>query len=216
MPLRIDELRDEHGVFLVKLARKAIETFLSKRKKIEAPKNAPQILRNPAGVFVTLNKIIDKFEELGGCIGYVLPIKPLIDAVIDVAIAAATEDPRFPPITFDEMSKIIVEVTILTPPEKIDVSDPNEYLTKIKIGRDGLLLRYGSIYGTLLPQVPVEYNWNVKEFLDNLCLKAGLPLKCWKNLDVEIYSYQAAIWKEKEPRGDIIRVRLDKNLVNID
>jgi len=212
MTLAIDDLQDEHGVFLVKLARTAIETFLGDHKRISAPENTPPLLKNEAGVFVTLNKLFNKTEELRGCIGYIFPIKPLVEGVIDVAIAAATEDPRFPPVTLNEMNEIIVEVTVLTPPKKLEVNSPAEYLEKIKIGRDGLLLRYGSISGTLLPQVPVEYNWDAREFLNNLCLKAGLPFKCWENPDIEIYSYQGIIWKEKNPRGEVIRVELTKHV----
>lgn len=211
MPLSLSDLKNEHGTFLVKLARKAIESFLMYRRKISAPEQYPQVLKNEAGVFVTLNKVIDNQEELRGCVGYILPIKPLIEAVIDVAIAAATEDPRFPPVTYEEMSEIVVEVTVLTPPKKLTVNSPDEYLNLIKIGRDGLLLRYGSISGTLLPQVPVEYNWEVQEFLDNLCFKAGLPPKCWKNPDVEIYAYQGIIWKEKTPRGEVFQITLGEH-----
>ncbi len=211
MSLNIEDLNDEHGFFLVKLARKAIENFLEKHERINIPPNTPQILKNKAGVFVTLNKLLNGIEELRGCIGYILPIKPLVEGVIDVAIAAATEDPRFPPVLFNEMDEIVVEVTVLTPPRKLEVTSPQEYLEKIKIGRDGLLLKYGSISGTLLPQVPVEFGWDVKEFLDNLCFKAGLPFKCWENLDIEIYSYQGIIWKEKKPRGEIIRIDLSKH-----
>jgi len=211
MTLAIDDLQDEHGVFLVKLARTAIETFLREHKRISAPENTPPLLKNEAGVFVTLNKLFNNTEELRGCIGYIFPIKPLVEGVIDVAIAAATEDPRFPPVTLSEMNEIIVEVTVLTPPKKLEVNSPAEYLEKIKIGRDGLLLRYGSISGTLLPQVPVEYNWDAREFLNNLCLKAGLPFKCWENPDIEIYSYQGIIWKEKNPRGEVIKVELTKH-----
>lgn len=211
MTLVIDDLQDEHGVFLVKLARTAIETFLENRRVINVPENTPPLLKKKAGVFVTLNQLFDNKEELRGCIGYILPIKPLVEGTIDVAIAAATEDPRFPPVTLSEMNNMVVEVTVLTPPKKLEVKSPDEYLEKIQIGRDGLLLKYGSISGTLLPQVPVEYNWDIREFLDNLCFKAGLPFKCWENLDIEIYSYQGIIWKEKRPRGEVIRVELTKS-----
>ena len=208
LTLKVEMLKDEYGTFLVRLAREAIETYLKSKKKISPPPNTPQILLEKAGVFVTLNKSMNEKEELRGCIGYFLPIKPLVEATIDVAIAAAVEDPRFPPITFSEMDNIVVEVTVLTPPEKIDVKDPKEYASRIKIGRDGLLLKYGFYSGTLLPQVPIEYGWDVETFLDHLCLKAGLPIMCWKNLEVEIYKYSGVIWKEVAPRGKIIRVEL--------
>ncbi len=206
MVLSVEDLTDKHGVFLVKLARQAIEVYLSRREKIKPPKETPDILWEKAGVFVTLNKKENSHETLRGCIGYIFPIKPLIESTIDVAIAAATEDPRFPPVELSEMDNIVVEVTVLTPPKKIEVTDPSEYVEKIKIGRDGLLLKYGVFSGTLLPQVPLEFGWDVETFLDHLCIKAGLPISCWKDLNVEIYSYQGIIWKEKEPRGEIHRI----------
>jgi len=105
----------------------------------------------------------------------------------------------------------VVEVTVLTPLQKIDVSNPNEYLEKIEIGKDGLLLEWKGFGGTLLPQVPVEYNWDVKTFLEHLCLKSGLPTDCWMWEDTVIYRYQGVIFKEKEPYGEIIRVELKKH-----
>ncbi len=208
MPLNADKLTDYHGEFLVKTARLAISSYLREKIKIPIPKNTPKILLEKAGVFVTLNKLVKRHETLRGCIGYIYPIKPLIEATIETAIAAATEDPRFPPVSLEEMNSIIVEITVLTPPKKIEVDAPEEYLDKIVIGRDGLLLKYGVFSGTLLPQVPIEYGWDVETFLDNLCMKAGLPIRCWKNLEVEIYSYQGIIWKEEAPGGKVIRVKL--------
>jgi len=208
MVLKIDDLTDEHGEFLVRLARRAIEEKVVKNVKISPPSDYPQILNEKAGVFVTINRLHEGREELRGCIGYILPIKPLIEAVIDTAISSATEDPRFMPIMEYELDSLIVEVTVLTPPKKIEVSDPIEYPKMIEIGKDGLLLRYGPFSGTLLPQVPVEYGWTVEEFLDNLCWKAGLYKDCWKNKEVEILKYQGVIWKEISPRGKVIRVEL--------
>ena len=206
--LNIDEITDEYGIFIVKLARKAVEEWVTKRIKIQPPKEAPKILFEKAGVFVTLNRLHNEEEELRGCIGYIIPIKPLVEAVIDVAISAATEDPRFPPVEPKELDSIIVEVTVLTPPTKIDVKDPLEYPQKIEIGKDGLIVKYGPFSGTLLPQVPVEYNWDAETFLEHLCWKAGLNKDCWKNKEVEIYKYQGAIWKELKPRGEVIKVEL--------
>ena len=210
MVLKISDLTDEHGEFLVRLARNAITEKILRGVKISPPKNYPKIFDEKAGVFVTINKLFGKKEELRGCIGYIIPIKPLIIATIDAAIAAATEDPRFIPVSKEELNEIIVEVTVLTPPQKITVRDPLEYPKKIVIGRDGLLLRYGIFSGTLLPQVPIEFGWGPEEFLDNLCWKAGLPKDCWKNPDVEIYRYEGVIWKELEPYGKVVKVELGK------
>ncbi len=96
------------------------------------------------------------------------------------SIATATRDPRFKSITSSELSGIIFEVSILTNPSKIIVSKPDDYLGNIRIGIDGLILYWDYGSGLLLPQVPVEYNWNVKEYLTNLCSKAGAPSDIWQ------------------------------------
>ncbi len=209
--LKVTDLTDEHGRFLVRLARKAVEEKVRRGIKINPPEETPRILREKAGVFVTLTKLVNNHEELRGCIGYIIPYKPLVEATIDVAISAATEDPRFPPVEPSELNDILVEVTVLTPPEKIEVKDPSDYLKEIKIGRDGLIIKYGPFSGTLLPQVPVEYNWDVETFLDNLCWKAGLPAGCWRDKKTEIYRYQGVLWKEKTPKGEIVRVDLEEH-----
>ncbi len=208
--LKLEDITDEMGIFLVRLARQTIESYIKNGIKISPPEKTPDVLREKAGVFVTLNKVINNEEELRGCIGYIIPHLPLVEAVIDSAIAAATRDPRFHPVADYELDEIIVEVTVLTPPQIINVRDPSEYPKKIEIGKDGLLLEWHGFGGTLLPQVPVEYNWDEVTFLEHLCLKSGLPRECWKWHDVKIYKYQGVIFKETKPRGDIIRVDLSK------
>jgi len=203
-----DKLSDDNGAFLVRLARLAVEKWVKERIKISPPDNTPSILKEKAGVFVTLTKIIKDKEELRGCIGYIVPVKPLVEATIDVAIAAASEDPRFNPVQEDELSDILVEVTVLTPPAKIEVKDKKMLPDLIEIGKDGLIIKYGPFSGTLLPQVPVEYGWDAKTFLDNLCWKAGLPSDCWLDEKAEIYRYRGIIWKEKSPNGEIYRVEI--------
>jgi len=99
----------------------------------------------------------------------------------------------------------VFEVTVLTPPVKIDVSDPTEYLKKIKVGRDGLIIRHSFSSGLLLPQVPVEYGWNVEEFLQHTCEKAGLSRDTWKNESVKIEKFEGIIFKEETPNGAIVR-----------
>ncbi len=199
---------DVEGEFLVKLARTTVDTYVTKKERIQPPPDTPEKLKKESGVFVTLNKLKGREKrthELRGCIGYPLPIKPLVEATIDVAIEAATADPRFPPVTPDELDYIVVEVSILTPPKVIEVSDPLEYPAKIEIGRDGLIVEYGFYRGLLLPQVPVEEKWDVIQFLSYTCYKAGLPANCWKQKDVTIKSFQAEIFEEIEPRGKIKR-----------
>ena len=185
-------LSEEEGKFLVKLARESIETFINKRKKLEVPENTPETLKEEMGAFVTLNKN----SMLRGCIGYPEPIEPLVNAVIDVAISAAVNDPRFSPVTASELDDLRVEVSVLTKPELIEVNKPEEYMDKIKIGEDGLILERGPYKGLLLPQVAVEWGWNVEEFLYNTCVKAGLTADCWLYPDVKIYKFGSQIFHE--------------------
>lgn len=207
--LRYEQITDEHGEFLVRLARRAIETYLNEGRRIKPPPDTPEILREKSGVFVTLNKLVGKNEEeLRGCIGYIQPVYPLVEATIEVSISAATQDPRFPPVSTQELDKIIIEVTILTPPELMTVSSPEDYLEEIKVGRDGLIVEYKGFSGTLLPQVPVEYGWDTKTFLEHLCWKAFLPKDCWKWPETRIYRYQGIIFKEDKPKGSVRRVKL--------
>ena len=119
---------------------------------------------------------------LRGCIGYPIPDKKLSTALLDAAIAAATQDPRFPPVQLEELDQITFEVTILSHLSKeIKVDDPMEYPNKIKVGRDGLIVEYSGYSGLLLPQVPIEYGWSEKQFLEYTCEKAGLPKDTWQN-----------------------------------
>lgn len=185
-------LSDDEGKFLVKLARSAIETYLTDGKIINVSEDVKPTLKEEMGAFVTLNRD----GNLRGCIGYPEPVKPLAQAVIEVAIAAATEDPRFPQITPSEMNQIQVEVSVLTKPVLIQVQKPSEYLEKIEVGRDGLIVEMGIYRGLLLPQVPVEWKWDIEEFLANTCMKAGLSPDCWLQKGLKLYSFQSQIFEE--------------------
>jgi len=195
------QLSDSDGDVLVKTARKAVTEFLSNGNRMKLEPDLEKKFSFNSGVFVTLNSP----EGLRGCIGFPMPDKKLSRAIVDGAIAAATEDPRFSPVTMKELDNIVFEVTVLTPPVEIDVSDPMEYLSKIKVGRDGLIIRHSFSSGLLLPQVPVEYGWNVEEFLQHTCEKAGLARDTWKNESVKIEKFEGIIFKEETPNGTIVR-----------
>jgi uncharacterized protein len=189
------------GEILVKLARTAVKRYLENSIIMDAP----DFLDTEAGIFVTLNYLSHlKLESLRGCIGFPLPNKRLPQAVIEAAIAAATEDPRFPPVTISELSSLSFEISILTPPNEL--AKTLRYNDQIRVGRDGLILnwKYGS--GLLLPQVPVELKWDVDEFLANLCFKAGAPLDALHDPTSKLYSFQAQIFKEASPGGPVIPV----------
>ena len=168
---------------MLKIARKAIEdpNFV--------PKEIPEYAKEKKGVFVT----ITKNNELRGCIGFPLPIYPLWEGVIKAARAAAYDDPRFPPLDKSEIKDIKIEISILTVPKEIE-GDPKEYPKKIEIGKDGLIVEYDGYSGLLLPQVATEYNLSPEEFLDDTCIKAGLPPGCWKY--AKVYKFQAEIISE--------------------
>lgn len=202
------EISDEDGEILVKIARNAIENYVRNYKRITPPMNLPEKFYERCGVFVTINKREDGKKQLRGCIGYPYPDKPLLEAIIDSGIAAAVEDPRFEPLSVNELNEVIIEVSVLTPPELIVVKSPKEYPSKVKIGEDGLIFRWAWGSGLLLPQVPVEYNWDAEEFLSNTCMKAGASPDAWLLPNVKIYKFQAIIFEELEPRGKVVRKKL--------
>lgn len=201
------ELTLEEGERLVRLARGAIEAELSGRGDVSTSE-ALEKLREPCGVFVTLNKVDGASHRLRGCIGFPYPMKPLVDAVVDSAVSAALRDLRFPPVSIGEMDTIVVEVSVLTPPETMVVERPEQYPGLVEVGRDGLIVSRGSRRGLLLPQVPVEWGWNSEEFLTQTCLKAWLPPDAWLLPGTEISKFQAIIFSEEAPRGAVRRVEL--------
>jgi uncharacterized protein (TIGR00296 family) len=195
-----------YGEKLVKLARKAVEKYLNESVVINADDSYG--ISQKAGVFVTVNYLSNNKEYLRGCVGFPLAEKTLYQSVIEAAIAAATQDARFEPINKDDIENIIFEVSVLSTPEKIEVQNPKDYKNHIKIGRDGLILKckYGS--GLLLPQVPVELNWDIDEYLANICYKAGAPPDAWLMPESQLYKFGAIIYKEFEPNGNVKKVDL--------
>ncbi|MDI6846584.1 MAG: TIGR00296 family protein [Candidatus Bathyarchaeia archaeon] len=202
------QLSLEEGKFLVQLARNAVEKYLKSKKRISVPEGTSEKLLQPCGVFVTINTIRHKEKELRGCIGYPYPTTPLAQAVIESAISSATQDPRFYPLSLSELDTVVFEVSVLTPPQIILVKKPNEHPSKIKVGEDGLIVEKGMFKGLLLPQVPVEWKWDEEEFLCQCCIKAGLPPDCWLLKDTKIYKFQAIIFEEEKPRGEVKRKAL--------
>ncbi|HDM77104.1 MAG TPA: AmmeMemoRadiSam system protein A [Deltaproteobacteria bacterium] len=165
------------------IARTVIEKACKGEKIPEFKVDSP-ILKEPRGAFVTLHKN----GQLRGCIGHIRATSPLYKTVAEMAYAAAFEDPRFPPLRADELPYIDIEISVLTPFRKIN--DINE----IKIGKHGLMIRKNGYSGLLLPQVPVEWKWDLNEFLEHTCLKAGLPKDAWKDKDTEIYVFSAEVF----------------------
>lgn len=198
---RISKLEGES---LVKTARAVVTEFLKNNKKMKLEEKFEKKFSFDSGVFVTINDP----QGLRGCIGYPLPIKKLSNALADAALAAATEDPRFHSVKFDELDKITFEVTVLTPPVEIKVENTSDYPSKIKVGRDGLIVKAGFNSGLLLPQVPQEYGWGEEQFLEHTCEKAELPKDYWKRKETKIQKFEGIVFKEQSPNGKIIQVIL--------
>jgi uncharacterized protein (TIGR00296 family) len=202
-------ISNEDGEQLVRLARKAVEKYLNESVILNLD-DINHRFSQKAGVFVTLNYLNrNKEEHLRGCIGSPLPEKKLYQSVIEAAIAAATQDPRFPPVIKDELANIIFEVSVLTTPEEIRVQSPRDPSRYIRIGRDGLILRWKYGSGLLLPQVPVELKWDIDEYLANVCYKAGAPPDVWLLPESKLYRFEATVYKECDPNGRVVKVNLD-------
>lgn len=181
------KLNSEEQHVSLKLARQTIEKEFKLRDRVnENYKNYP-IFDQDRGVFVTLHK----HGDLRGCIGLIEPIKKLGQCIQEMAISAAFNDPRFQPLTKQELEDIVVEVSVLTPPQKIG----NPY--NIELGKHGVIVRSGSRSGVFLPQVAEDTAWNLEQFMGHLCVdKAGLSLDCWKTGEVDIYTFEAQVFEE--------------------
>ncbi len=179
-----DAERDE----LLGIARRAATAWLRDgRVPEESP--ASEKLRAPGAAFVTLTEK----GRLRGCIGYTEASAPLYRTVQECAVASATEDPRFLPVTPAEIGSVRIEISVLTPllpirPDEVDV------------GVHGLMVRRGGRRGLLLPQVPTEYGWDRETFLTQVCVKAGLPGDAWRT-GADLYSFMAEVFGEEKDRG---------------
>ncbi len=196
------------GEELVHAARNAIELSIKSRA---SPKNIVyESIKHfdwPSGVFVTL--LHYPTEILRGCIGFPRPTLSLSKAVVDSAIAAANEDPRFVPVSFNEFPELMVEVSVLSEMVQLTGGE-KERLKAIKVGRDGLMIEYGIYSGLLLPVVAVEENWNAEQFLEGVCEKAGLPEGHWKQNNVRMYKFTTQVFREEEPNGRVIELKYSK------
>jgi len=194
----------DEGKKAVIYARQVIEEYV---KNKDTPKsNLDGVFLKDQGAFVTIHTYPE--HDLRGCIGIPLPVMPLREAIAEGA-CSATHDPRFPPLNETELNNIIIEVTILTRPQIIEVKYPQEYLENIVIGRDGLIVEQGFYKGLLLPQVPVEQGWDKEEFFSQTCMKAGLMPDAWLDKLTKIYRFRGQVFTEIKPRGDIKEKKLD-------
>ena len=178
--MNFESISDEDGIMLVQMARSVVTEYITNNNKISE------------------HNFKEKFSINAG-------VKKLSDALTNAAISASTDDPRFPSIKQDELNDLVFEVTVLSDTKEISTNSPDEIINSIKIGRDGLIIEKDFESGLLLPQVPIEYNWNVEDFLKHTCHKAGLPSESWKDKTTKISKFQGLIFREVLPNGEIIR-----------
>lgn len=176
-------LTEEERRFLQRAARAAIECAFTGK---DLPEYTRITLQEPRGAFVSLHKQ----GRLRGCIGYIEPVKPLIQTIQEVAIKAAFDDPRFPPLMPEELNQVLIEISVLSPLERV------EDISTIEVGKHGLVIELADRRGLLLPQVATEYRWDQKTFLENIALKAGLPPDAWKHPAATIYKFSAEVFGE--------------------
>lgn len=198
------DISDSDGEALVRTARTCVAEYLTSGRRAALTDDFRSRFSFNSGVFVT----ISKQDNLRGCIGFPMPDRKLCQSLADAAVAAATEDPRFPPVSPRELGEVSFEVTVLTQPEVVSVRDPSEYPSKIRVGRDGLIVRWEFGSGLLLPQVPVEYGWNEEEFLSHTCQKAGAPGDCWRLKGTTVLRFEGLVFRETSPAGPVSRQAL--------
>jgi AmmeMemoRadiSam system protein B/AmmeMemoRadiSam system protein A len=179
---------------LLNIAKKSVEVAVKETRFYQCPVPPFESLRQERAAFVTLKKK----GQLRGCIGTMAAEKPLYLAVRDVAALAALRDPRFAPVTLEELGELEYEISVLSAFRRVlDVK-------QIQVGRHGLLILKGDYEGVLLPQVPVEQGWNRKTFLEELCRKAGLPSGAWQDADTDLFLFSALVFGENRTAPPVI------------
>jgi len=175
-----ESLTHEEELACLNLARQTLEHYFKTGEHLRPPIGSGT-LKEKRGVFVTLT--VD--GELRGCIGYPLPVKPLDETIIEMAVAAATQDTRFEPLSANELKKLKIEISVLGLPKPIGRAE------EVQVGCHGIIVSKGFQRGLLLPQVPVEHGWDRETYLCHGCLKAGLPPDAWKKgAEIEVFTAQ--------------------------
>lgn len=198
----------EEGAVAIRIARHALEDALGPHPRsgsgaVLDRESLPPIFAELRGVFVTLKRYPD--DALRGCIGYPLPVLSLRSAIARSAVAAAVEDYRFRPVRAAELPRIAIEVSVLTLPVPLQFTNPEEAIRGVTVGRDGLIVEGLGSSGLLLPQVAPEQGWSAEELLDGTCEKAGLPPRAWRDPRVKVRRFEAEIFRELSPGGDVVR-----------
>lgn len=197
-------LSPQEGNTLLGLARTTLERSLRGPPPTDPAAwvsrlDLPKSFGEPRGTFVTLRTAQD--DALRGCIGFPTPVYPLMHAVPRAAYAAAVEDPRFPPVEAEELGGLRIEVSVLTVPEPFLEPARASLPDHVEVGRDGLIVERGRLGGLLLPQVASEQGWGAEEFLDQTCVKAGLPPGAWRAPSVRVLRFRSEVFQE--PPGPV-------------
>lgn len=177
-------LTEEEQKTLLVLARQALEVGVRGRAVLKEMSNPTPALMEPRGAFVTLRE----HGQLRGCIGHVQTSEPLYKTVRECAVASALSDPRFVPVTPNEVSHLHIEISVLSQPQEIAPE-------QIVIGEHGLIISQGRRRGLLLPQVPITWKWDRVQFLEETCVKAGLPKDAWLH-GARIEAFTAEVFEE--------------------
>jgi AmmeMemoRadiSam system protein A len=180
-----DTLSEAERAELLQLAHTTLEVYLNEKRILPYETENPHFLRQ-GGAFVTLKE----HGELRGCIGYMAAASPVYETIQEMAVSAAVKDPRFPPVRASDLGDLTIEISLLSPLER--VTDTN----RIVVGKHGLLIRRGWSQGVLLPQVAPEQGWDRIQFLEGLCYKAGLPANAWQDPSTELYWFTAEVFGE--------------------
>jgi len=185
----MDELEPIERKELLRIARSTLREYLATGM---IPPGSPhrESLSQPAGSFVTLKTLPD--DHLRGCIGTFSADTPLHKCVQQMAVSAASRDPRFDAVAADELEHLTIEISVLSPRERVD--DPET----ICVGKHGVCITHGMHHGVLLPQVPTEHGWDRTTFLGHLCLKAGLPTDAWRHADTLLEVFTAQVFGEQD------------------
>jgi AmmeMemoRadiSam system protein A len=184
------QLTPEQQQLLLHIARDAMTQWVE-HGRIPHYQHDDPALAQAAGIFVTLRRREDGELALRGCIGRVEAPESLLELVPEMAVKAATNDPRFPPVMVSELPQLQIEISVLSPLQRLE--DVNE----IVVGVHGLLIEGHGRRGLLLPEVPLHHHWNRADFLEGICLKAGLPPHAWQEPDIQLYTFTTFSFEEE-------------------
>lgn len=185
-------MKQKDKKYLLELARRTLEKYFQNKDILQIEiDDLSDSLKEKKGVFISLWEN----ETLRGCVGCLEGIKPIFEMVIENSLASALFDSRFLPVKKEELNKIKIEISIIEPLKKIGFSNNEGLIKHLKKNQPGILIKKGAHQATFLPQVWEDLK-TPEEFLSHLCSKAGMKEDCWKNIDFEIYQYQANVFKE--------------------